>query len=148
METLETFFPTADDLLATPPDDLAPILLKLASTRLQTAGFVPDAVTQRTIGTGFAATAVNAYPGHKQQQVESLLSRVWNRLEREGFIEPSPGLNGRNGWKVFTDNGAAVAEGQDFQRLRQAMEFPKSLFGSPFICIIITIITLAYDRDS
>jgi hypothetical protein len=45
METLQSLFPTADELLATPLEDLAPVLLRLASKRLQAAGFVPEAVT-------------------------------------------------------------------------------------------------------
>lgn len=127
METLQSLIPTAEELLSTPLEDLAPILLKLASMRLQSAGFVPDAVTQVTIGTGFAATPTNGYPGHKMQQVDALLSRAWNWLEREGFIEPSPGMNGRNGWRMLTENGEAIAAGQDFRQLREVMEFPKSL---------------------
>jgi hypothetical protein len=59
METLQTLFPTAEELLSTPLEDLAPILLRLASLRLQGAGFVPEAVTEVTIGTGMAATADN-----------------------------------------------------------------------------------------
>ncbi len=127
METIQSVFPNADDLLSTPIEDLAPILLKLATARRQGAGFIPEAVTQITIGTGFAATATGGYPGHKQTQVDAVLSKAWNWLEREGFIEPSPGVNGRNGWRVLTDKGEAVANGQDFRKLREAMAFPKEL---------------------
>lgn len=127
METLQTIFPNADDLLATRIEDLAPILIKLAAMRLQSAGFIPDAVTQVTVGTGLAATATGGYPGHKQAQIDAVLSKVWNWLEREAFIEPSPGINGRNGWRVLTDKGQAVAQGQDFRKLREAMAFPKEL---------------------
>jgi hypothetical protein len=55
-ETLHSLIPSADDLLATPIEDLAPILLRLAAARVQAAGFIPEAVTQITLGTGFAAT--------------------------------------------------------------------------------------------
>ena len=127
METLQSLFPTADELLSTPLEDLAPVLIKLASERRQQAGFIPEAVTQVTIGTGMAATATGGYPGHKQQQVDALVSRVWNWLEREGYIERAPGMNGRNGWRVLTADGEAVAAGQDFRRLREVREFPKSL---------------------
>lgn len=48
-------------------------------------------------------------------------------MEREGFIESSPGINGQHGWRLFTDKGAAVANGQDMQRLRAAADFPKYL---------------------
>ena len=39
METLRSLFPTADALLAVSPEDLAPVLLRLARARLQPAGF-------------------------------------------------------------------------------------------------------------
>ena len=39
METLRSLFPTADALLAISPEDLAPVLLRLARARLQPAGF-------------------------------------------------------------------------------------------------------------
>lgn len=48
-------------------------------------------------------------------------------LEREGFIEASPGMNGINGWKTFTDAGLAIANGQDFEATRAALLFPKEL---------------------
>jgi uncharacterized protein (TIGR02391 family) len=127
METLQTLFPTAEELLSTPLEDLAPILLRLASQRRQGAGFIPEAVTEITIGTGMAATRDIGYPGHKKAQVEALLSRAWNWLERSGYIEPSPGINGRNGWRMLSEDGAAIAAGQDFRQLLAMREFPKSL---------------------
>jgi hypothetical protein len=127
METLQTIFPSADDLLSMPIEDLAPILIKLAAARVQGAGFIPEAVTQLTIGVGMTATATGGYPGHKQAHVDAVLSKAWNWLERDGFIEPSPGMNGRNGWRILTDKGQAIADGQDFRKLREAMAFPKEL---------------------
>lgn len=127
METLQSIFPTAEELLSTPIDDLAPILLKLASMRLQGAGFIPEAVTQITIGSGMTATPDNGYPGHKKPQVDALLSRAWNWIERNGYIEPAPGINGRNGWRMLTEEGAAIAAGQDIRQLMATKEFPKSL---------------------
>ena len=127
METLHSIIPSADELLATPIEDLAPILLRLAAARMQGAGFIPEAVTQINVGAGMAATAMGAYPMHRQAQVDAVLSKAWNWLEREGYIEPSAGMNGRNGWRILTDTGQAVADGQDFQKLREAMAFPKEL---------------------
>ena len=36
-------------------------------------------------------------------------------------------MNGRNGWRMLTNDGAAVASGQDFRQLLAMREFPKSL---------------------
>jgi hypothetical protein len=88
METLLSVFPTADDLLGMSPDDLAPILLKLAAQ----AGpmFWPDAVTEIKRGTGIATTTEFAYPFHKKPRVTSLLGEAWEILRRDGLIMPAP----------------------------------------------------------
>jgi uncharacterized protein (TIGR02391 family) len=91
------------------------------------SGFWPEGVTEVTIGSGMAATRDIGYPFYKKQQVEQHLNATWNWLERQGFMEPAPGMNGRNGWRMFTSQGQAAANGQDFARLRQTIDFPKSL---------------------
>ncbi len=146
MEALHSLFPNADDLLAMQPEELAPIFLKLAAERQQGAGFWPENVTQVIVGTGMAATPIGGYPYHKQAAVDALINRTWNWLERNGFIEPSPGINGRNGWKTFTEQGEAIAGGQDFQRLREAQEFPKSLIH-PTIRDKVWAALLRHDLD-
>lgn len=124
METLFSLFPDVDELLKVSPEDLAPVLLKLALPQLQSAGFVPSAVTQVS---GGDAIAGKDYPFHKKPAVDQLVNRTWNWIEREGFIEPAAGMNGQHGWRLFTDKGEAVAKGEDIQKLRDALAFPKSL---------------------
>ncbi|WP_316173833.1 MULTISPECIES: TIGR02391 family protein [unclassified Bradyrhizobium] len=124
-ETLLTLFPTADDLLAMPPDDLAPILLKLAagSGRM----FWPDAVSEIKQGTGMATSIEFAYPYHKKPRIDVLLGETWELLRREGLIMPAPDQNGRNGYMVLTKEGVAISSKEDFARFRAARAFPKSL---------------------
>jgi hypothetical protein len=124
MDTLFSLFPDPEALLKIAPEDLAPILLKLAAPLQQAAGFIPHAVTQVSAQ---QALEGKDYPFHKKQPIERLVNSAWNWLEREGYIEPAPGMNGANGWRLFTAKGEAVANGQDMQRLREALEFPKSL---------------------
>jgi hypothetical protein len=114
METLLTFFPAADDLLARSSDDLAPILLKLASR----AGpmFWPHTVTEIKQGTGIATTIEHAYPFHKRAKIDALLGETWERLRRDGLIMPAPDQNGRNGYMVLTKDGASVSSKEDFAR--------------------------------
>jgi uncharacterized protein (TIGR02391 family) len=124
MDTIYSLFPNADDLLKLAPEDVAPVLLKLALARQQGAGFTFEAVTevpQMDVMNG------RGYPFHKKQAVDQHFNSAWRWLEREGYIEPSPGINGTYGWRVFTAKGRAVAKGQDMQALRDAAEFPKSL---------------------
>jgi uncharacterized protein (TIGR02391 family) len=124
MDTLYSLFPDVDRLLKLKPEDVAPILLKLALPQQQTAGFIPAAVTQVPTTDLIAG---RDFPHHKRLDVDRLVNSAWNWLERDGFIEPAPGMNGANGWRMFTPQGAAVANGQDMRKLRDALEFPKSL---------------------
>jgi hypothetical protein len=124
MQTLFSLFPSADELLKVPVEDLAPTLLKLAAEQMQPAGFWPDAVG---VVPGISGGITNSYPFDKKPLVDAHLSRTWNWVERNGYVEPSAGMNGRNGWRVFTPQGAAVAAGHDMDRLRLANEFPKAL---------------------
>jgi hypothetical protein len=54
MDTLRSLFPKAETLLALEPDDLAPVLLRLARNHRQGGGmFWPESVTREpTITTG------------------------------------------------------------------------------------------------
>src|SRR5262249_14853618 len=42
-------------------------------------------------------------------------------------IEPSPGMNGRNGWRMFTEEGEAIAKGADIEAIHVAQNFPIAL---------------------
>ena len=128
MDTLQSLFPDADMLLAMDPEDLAPVLLRLARGRLQSGGmFWPEAVTQITIGTGFAATQDIGYPYYRKQQIEALLNEAWNCLRRDSLIMPAPGMNGKNGYMVLTRDGEEASSAEGFERLRAAKGFPKAL---------------------
>ena len=118
---------TADQLLAMPPADVGRIMLLIAKDVYQSAGFTYAAITQVPVGTGMTLDYQSGYPFHKQPQVNEHLNKAWRLLEREGYIEPAPGMNGDNGWRVFTDAGAAVANGQDWDATRAALLFPKEL---------------------
>jgi uncharacterized protein (TIGR02391 family) len=119
---LERLIPKADQLLQMPVERLAPILLKLAYEQRQAAGFIPTAVSDIGVSDG--------YPGHKKQQVETHLARAWNWIERKALIEPSPGINGQHGWRMFTDAGEAVAKGADLEAIKAIQEFPSALIHS------------------
>ena len=116
---------TADQLLAMPPADVGRIMLSIAQDVQQSGGFTYEAITQVPVGTG--RMLEYGYPVHKQPQVNEHLNKAWRLLEREGYIEPAPGINGDHGWRVFTDAGAAVASGQDREATRAALLFPKEL---------------------
>lgn len=116
---IQQLIPKAEDLLRMSVEQLAPTLLKLAYEQRQSAGFIPRSVCGIAINEG--------YPGWKKGEVETHLTRAWNWIERKGLIEPSPGMNGQNGWRMFTHEGEAIAKGADFEEMQLAQDFPKAL---------------------
>jgi uncharacterized protein (TIGR02391 family) len=118
---------SADELLAMSPADIGRIFLLIAKDVQQGAGFTYQALTQVPFGTGMTVEYESGYPFHKKRQVDDHLNKAWRLLEREGYIEPASGMNGDNGWRVFTDAGLAVASGQDWDATRAALLFPKEL---------------------
>ncbi len=128
METLFSLFPTAEALLEMTPEDLAPILLRLARNHRQSgAMFSPESVPQITTGTGMAATNEFGYPYHTKAKVQARLAETWEYLRREGYIMPAADTNGRNGYMMLTTDGESIASQEDFDRIRAARAFPKSL---------------------
>jgi uncharacterized protein (TIGR02391 family) len=125
METLFSIYPDVPDLLATPPEDLAPLLLKLAKGIIQNGMFQPETVNEIAIAAPHAHQGQPGYPIFQRQQIQPHLSRAWGWIERNDLITPAGGLNGRNGWMVFTPKGEQVSDAQDIQRLREAADFPR-----------------------
>jgi uncharacterized protein (TIGR02391 family) len=125
METLFSIYPNVNDLLATPPEDLAPVLLTLAKGMVQHGMFQPETVNDIAVAAPHALNGQPGYPFHSRQQIQPLLSRAWGWIERADLITPAGGMNGRNGWMMFTPKGENVSEAQDIQRLREAADFPR-----------------------
>jgi uncharacterized protein (TIGR02391 family) len=128
MSKLLELFPTAESLLELSPQDLAPVLLRLARDRRGTGGmFWPDGVTE--IGSpGPISVQNNPYPHHQRMPVEALLNEAWNCLRRDSLIIPAPGMNGKNGYMVLTRDGEEALKGEDgFDRIRAVRSFPKEL---------------------
>jgi uncharacterized protein (TIGR02391 family) len=130
METLFSIYPNVNDLLATPPEDLAPILLTLAKGMVQNGMFQPGAVDDVAIAAPGALHGQPGYGFYSKQQVQGLLSRAWAWIERNDLITSAGGMNGSLGWKMFTPKGEQISSAQDIQRLREASEFPKWMIYS------------------
>ena len=125
MDTLQSLFPKAEDLLAITPEDLAPVLLRLARDQRQSGGlFWPDAVMRERSVTGESA----GYPFQMKVAVNSLVTEAWSCLGRDELIRAAPDINGRNGYMVLTRAGEEAAKSNDaFERVRAAKAFPKAL---------------------
>jgi uncharacterized protein (TIGR02391 family) len=128
-DTLRTLYPDLQDLLDTPPEDLAPVLLKVARDTLQNGMFLPQTVNDQLTGnTVLAAIQQPVYSFHERYRISPLLSEVWGWIEQHGLIAPAADINGRNGWKIFTRKGEqAAADPAALRRMQAAAQFPKSL---------------------
>jgi uncharacterized protein (TIGR02391 family) len=127
METLVSIVPDVEVFLALAPEELAPILLRLARSNMQGGSFLPEQVTQHTIREGIATYTGSGYPRHQEQEVQVALGEAWQWLRLNMLIVPASGTNGQNGWMVFSRRGAKLANDRDFQRFREAAAFPKSM---------------------
>src|ERR1039458_8711347 len=105
METLFSIYPNVQDLLATTPEDLAPVLLTLAKGMVQSGMFHKEAVNNAATAPPNALPSQQGYQFYDRQQIEALLSRAWSWIERSDLITPAAGMNGRNGWMMFTPKG-------------------------------------------
>jgi uncharacterized protein (TIGR02391 family) len=115
---IQRLISNAEDLLHTPFERLAPILLKDAYERRQPVGFEPR--------TDFAFAASGGYSFSKKAEVEAYLHRTWNWIERKGLIEPASGMNGQS-WRLLTEEGEAILNGSAIEAILSAQEFPKAL---------------------
>jgi uncharacterized protein (TIGR02391 family) len=124
--TIQRLFPNVDDLLRTSVEQLAPVLLKLACAQLPTDfGFLAR--------TECAFADSGGYPSPKQIEAEKHLARAWRWIDRKGLTEPSLGMNGQNGWVIFTEEGEAIAKGADIEAILSSQELPKALLHEAII---------------
>lgn len=127
MPALYELIPDVDLLLALGPADLASTLLTLARGSLQRAGFIPEAVAGDERLYGGPGLPPGGYPRPRQAEIEIAVAEGWHWLEINELILPTPGQNGRNGWKVLSRQAASLATDEDFARFKEAAAFPKSL---------------------
>ncbi len=125
METLLNHIPDVEVLLTLAPEDLAPILLKLAPSYTQNGLVHSQAIVSALFNPSLEYP--QRYPLSKRQQVEVAVSEAWQWLCIHMLIVPASGIDGRNGYFHLSRRGAEVANEQDFQRFREAAAFPKTL---------------------
>jgi uncharacterized protein (TIGR02391 family) len=104
---------------------LAPVLLTLAKGMVRNGMFLPEPVNDIAIAAPGARQGQPGYAFHDRQRIQPLLSQTWGWIQRNDLITPAGGMNGRNGWMMFTPKGEQVSDAQDIQRLREAADFPR-----------------------
>jgi uncharacterized protein (TIGR02391 family) len=125
---IQTIIPDVDVLLGLEPEELAPIVLKLAAARMQNGMFNAGQVLTVTAGAGMISTRVTPYGANKEREVNVALYEAWQWLVLNSLIMPAEGMNGAHGWMVFTRRGwALVQKPEDFGHFQSAAAFPKTL---------------------
>lgn len=123
MAGLKELVPTAEVLLALTPEELGPILLKVAKDRQQNGMFIPDDVVKEQSGSGYTHLP---YQGH-ERDVQRALSETWNWLQTQSLIVPAAGINGNHGWMILSRRGEEIAAQPDAQHALRTASFPKAL---------------------
>ncbi|RQP98896.1 hypothetical protein [Burkholderia stagnalis] len=95
MSTLQMIVPDVEVLLRMAPEELAPILLKLAKQNRQNGMFTTATVTPYLYGTNYDSNT--GYPRQKQAEIDVALAEAWNWLQVTGLMVPASEPNGRNG---------------------------------------------------
>jgi hypothetical protein len=115
-------YPTAADLLAASPADVAAVLLNLAQDLVQGNGMVtPDAVNPVALGdqtyvpppnwhTVGVAPEDRPYPPESRPAINALLEQAWADLTATNAVTPATGINGTFGWLVIVKLAAAEPE--------------------------------------
>ncbi|MGB1563226.1 MAG: TIGR02391 family protein [Sinimarinibacterium flocculans] len=109
------YLPSADELLALEPEELAAFVLSLLSrpgmeSRLNRYNFT-------------LSDTVAAFPSHQQKDVSEALMAAWMWLEREGLLAPKPGDQGN--WYFITRRGRQAATADGFAQYRAGELLPR-----------------------
>ena len=75
-KTLNEVIPDVTVLLSLPPEEIAPILLRLARRHLRNGRFNPNNLTTVTVGVGMMATDEYCYPADRQSAIERVVSEA------------------------------------------------------------------------
>lgn len=126
MESLQTLVPDVDVLLALQPEELAPLLLRIAKGSLQNGIFAPGNLSTVTSGSGTPSYQHTSY-AKRENEVELAIAEGWNWLRVQGFIVPAPGMNGAHGFMQISRRGRSIQTDEEFQNYKQAAAFSKSL---------------------
>lgn len=123
LKNIVDFIPDVDVLLNLAPEELGRVLLRVAKENLQRDNFYPGGELSWPITSGAAP-----YPQTRRSEVELALEEGWQWLRIHLLIVPVPGINGGNGYAMFTRRGKQlIDDGTAFESYKQAAAFPKEL---------------------
>ncbi|HEX9875849.1 MAG TPA: TIGR02391 family protein [Gammaproteobacteria bacterium] len=116
--------PDAEVVIQLAPEELAYQLLRIADSNIQ------NGIVHRNVIVDINPPVGSQQQPYSQQQrglVEISLIEALNWLEVNGLLLPAPGINGTNGFRVFSRRGQTLLEREQFDSFQRAAAFPKAL---------------------
>ncbi|GBE07070.1 MAG TPA: TIGR02391 family protein [Phycisphaerales bacterium] len=124
MNTLTSLIPDIDVFLSLAPEELAEVVLQLASEHRQSNHIHVQAIESQIVGD---VGGNDGYPRNQHKNATLALAEAWNWLLTNGFIIPEPDINGSNGWMVLTRLADKVLANGTFKTYVRSIGFPKTL---------------------
>lgn len=115
--------PEPDVLLGLATEELGFQLLRVAHANLRNGLVHRDNVISIETRPGDPIV----YTHQQRPEVEMALMEALHWLETQGLLIAAPGINGNNGFRVFSRRGREVLDRNRFDDFRRAAAFPKSL---------------------
>lgn len=125
MATLTSVIPDVDVLVALAPEELAKVVLRLASERRQQTGLIHLQALASDIN-GHPGVS-DGYPQSRKQDAELALAEAWNWLKVQGLLIPEPGINGNNGFMLLSRRARTILADDSFNTYARSLAFPKAL---------------------
>lgn len=123
--SLQQAFPDPTLIADLEVEELAHVLLGLARFQAQNSMFMLAHIIEDLMG--MPSFLRPALPSAAKQA----LQEAWHWLFLNALIMPAEGMNGTNGFMIYTRRGRAIAEGErSFASYRQAAAFPRELLHS------------------
>lgn len=124
MATVISLVPDVDVLLQLATEEIAEILLRLAHEHKQNGLIHPQALLQQIHGT---PGVLEGYPQNRKREAELAISEAWNWLAVQGMLIPEPGVNGNNGFMMFSRRATLLLSQNSFKNYAKSVAFPKTL---------------------
>lgn len=124
MATLISLIPDIEVLMALAPEELAEVVLQLAQEHKQNNKIHLQTIASAIHG---APGGHEGYPQHRKNDAELALAEAWNWLLIQGLLIPEPGINGNNGWMLFSRRAKEVLANGIFKTYARSLSFPKAL---------------------
>lgn len=124
MATLLSEIPDVEVLLSLAPEELAEVVLRLASEHKQGNLSHIQRISSQIHGT---LSANDGYPRNRWSEAELALAEAWNWLTVHGLLIPEPGENGKNGYVLLTRRARSILENNAFRTYAGSVGFPKRL---------------------